>query len=135
MMLAGTNYLAILIAAAVAYLFGAAYYGFMAKPWMKAARINPEDAKMSAPLLITGFICELVMAWVISGVIAQTRGGEITVLSGMATTFFLWLGLMATVTAVNQRYEGYGWDLTVIDAGHWLGVALIMGAVIGWFGG
>lgn len=41
---------------------------------------------------------------------------------------------MATTVAVNQRYEGFGWDLTLIDAGHWLGVALIMGGVIGFFG-
>ena len=48
--------------------------------------------------------------------------------------FFIWLGFLATATAVNQRYEGFGWTLTLIDAGHWLGVALIMGAVIGAFG-
>ncbi|TGS90152.1 DUF1761 domain-containing protein, partial [Mesorhizobium sp. M2D.F.Ca.ET.178.01.1.1] len=26
------------------------------------------------------------------------------------------------------------WDQTLIDAGHWLGVLLLIGAVIGWFG-
>ena len=31
-------------------------------------------------------------------------------------------------------YQGFGWDLTIIDGLHWLGVALIMGAIIGWFG-
>jgi hypothetical protein len=36
---------------------------------------------------------------------------------------------------VNHRYQGFGWDLTLIDGLHWLGVALVMGAVIGWFGG
>jgi hypothetical protein len=41
---------------------------------------------------------------------------------------------MATTMAVNHRYQAYGWDLTLIDGGHWLGVALIMGAVIGWWG-
>ena len=52
----------------------------------------------------------------------------------MGISLFVWLGFMATTLAVNQRYEGFGWDLTIIDGLHWLGVALIMGAVIGGFG-
>ena len=31
-------------------------------------------------------------------------------------------------------YEGFGWDLTIIDSLHWLGVTLIMGAIIGLWG-
>ena len=36
---------------------------------------------------------------------------------------------------VNHRFQGQGWKLTLIDAGHWLGVLLVMGAVLGLFGG
>ncbi|HSO46981.1 MAG TPA: DUF1761 domain-containing protein, partial [Rhizobiaceae bacterium] len=39
-----------------------------------------------------------------------------------------------TTLVVNHRYGGFGWDLTLIDAGHWLAVLLVMGAVIGAFG-
>ena len=60
--------------------------------------------------------------------------GEIILWNGVISGFFVWLGFMATTVAVNQRYEGFGWDLTIIDAGHWLGVAIIMGAVIGSWG-
>ena len=60
--------------------------------------------------------------------------GEITLWNGVISGFFVWLGFMATTVAVNQRYEDFGWDLTIIDAGHWLGVAIIMGAVIGSWG-
>lgn len=42
--------------------------------------------------------------------------------------------IIATTIAVNQCYEGFGWDLTPIDWGHWLGVMLIMGAIIGRWG-
>jgi hypothetical protein len=35
---------------------------------------------------------------------------------------------------INHRHERFGWDLVLIDAGHWLGVALILGGVIGGFG-
>ena len=41
---------------------------------------------------------------------------------------------MATTLTVNQRYQGFGWDLTILDGIHWLIVALLMGGIIGAFG-
>lgn len=131
----GMNYLAIVIAAVAAFAFGAAWYGVLSKPWIKAVRIDPSKSTTPlAPLLINSFVCELVMAWVLAGVIGHLGEGQATLWNGVVSGFFIWLGFIATTTAVNQRYEGYGWDLTLIDWGHWLGVMLIMGAVIGWFG-
>jgi hypothetical protein len=128
---AGVNYLAVLVAAVLAFGFGAAYYGVLSKPWMKASRINPEKGPPLAPLLVTSFVCELIMAFVLAALIA---GLGVTGLgSGIVTGFLVWLGFMATTTTINQRYEGFGWELSVIDSGHWLGVAVIMGAVIGWW--
>jgi hypothetical protein len=101
---------------------------------MKAARIKPEEAKMEPSLFITSFVAELIMAWVLAGVIGHLGAGQVTFWNGVVSGAFIWLGFMATTVAVNQRYEGFGWDLTLIDAGHWLGVALIMGGVIGLFG-
>ncbi|MEX0347506.1 MAG: DUF1761 domain-containing protein [Rhizobiaceae bacterium] len=130
----GISYLAVLIAAIAAFVFGAVYYGALGKPWMKAARIDPAQANMSPVLFITSFAAELVMAWVLAGVIGHLGTGEVTLWNGVVSGLFVWLGFMATTVAVNQRYQGFGWDLTLIDAGHWLGVAVIMGAVIGWWG-
>lgn len=129
----GVSYLAVLIAAIGAFIFGSIYYGSLGKPWMKAAKIDPAEATMSASLFVTSFICELIMAWVLAGVIGHLSG-EFTLWNGVVSGFFVWLGFMATTVTVNQRYQGFGWDLTLIDAGHWLGVALIMGAIIGWWG-
>jgi hypothetical protein len=131
---AGVNYLAIIVAAVAAFAFGAAWYSALSKPWIRATRIDPATVKMSAVPFVTSFVCELIMAWVMAGVIGHLGPGQVTLWNGVVSGFFLWLGFLATVTAVNQRYEGFGWDLTFIDAGHWLGVALIMGAVIGWLG-
>ena len=128
----GANYIAILVAAIAAYLAGAIYYGWLGKTWMKAARIDPAEAKMSLPLMITGFVCELVMAWVMAGVIGHF--GDVTIRSGLISAALLWLGFMATTLTVNQRYQGFGWNLTIIDGVHWLIVALLMGGIIGAFG-
>lgn len=125
------NYLAVLVAAVLAFGFGAAYYGVLSKPWMKASRVDPENGPPLAPLLVTSFVCELVMAFVLAALIAGLGAAGLG--AGIATGFLVWLGFMATTTVINQRYEGFGWDLSIIDAGHWLGVALIMGAIIGWW--
>ncbi len=74
------------------------------------------------------------MAWVLAGVIGHLGTGQVTFLNGVISGFFVWLGFIATTVVVGQRYQGFGWDLTLIDAGHWLLVALAMGAVIGWMG-
>jgi hypothetical protein len=128
------NLVAVLVAAVGAFAFGAAYYGLLGKPWMKAARIDPLAMRMSAAPFVTSFIAELVMAAVLAAFIGALSGGTPTATEGVAIGFFAWLGFMTTTMAVNHRYEGFGWDLTLIDAGHWLGVALLQGAVIGWFG-
>lgn len=134
MAFAGLNLVAIVVAAVAAYLAGAVYYGILGKTWMKAARINPEDAKMSPALMITGFVCELVMAWVLAGTIGHLGPGEVTLMNGIISGAFVWLGFMATTLTVNQRYQGFGWNLTLIDGIHWLMVAVLMGAIIGAFG-
>lgn len=134
MVFAGISYVAVVAAALAGFVFGAAYYGLLGKPWMKAARIDPAEARMSAGLFVTGFLAELVMAWVLAGVVGHLGDGQVTLWNGVVSGAFVWLGFMATTVTVNQRYQGFGWDLTLIDAGHWLGVALIMGAVIGLWG-
>ena len=137
MVFGGLNYLAIVIAAFAAFAFGAAYYAAVSKPWMKAARIDPKGDGVGMPppsLLLTSIICELIMAWVLAGIIGHLGEGQVTLRNGIISALFVWFGFMATTLAVNQRYEGFGWNLTIIDALHWLGVIVIMGAVIGWMG-
>jgi hypothetical protein len=46
----------------------------------------------------------------------------------------MWLGFVATTLAVNNAFRGATGSLTLIDGGHWLGVLLLQGAVIGWLG-
>jgi len=128
------NWLAVVVAAIVAWLFGAAWYMALSKPWLAAAKIDLSTSKRSIAPFIVSFIAELIMALVVSLLLGALTGGEFVVLSGVVFGFVFWLGFVATTIAVNHRYEGFGWGLTIIDAGHWLGVLLIIGAVIGWFG-
>jgi hypothetical protein len=134
MSFSGANYLAVVVAAIAAWLFGAAWYGALGKHWMKAARLDPAQVRMTAGPFIISFVAELIMAWVLAGLLGHLGAGQVTLTNGVVSALFVWLGFVATVIAVNERYQGFGWDLTLINTGHWLGVAIIMGAVIGWWG-
>ena len=130
---AGVSTLGILVATAAGFVIGAAYYGLLAEPWMKAARIDPKHTKLSPTLFIVSVVCELVIAFMLAGVIGHLGAGQGTPLNGLISGFFIWLGFVATTLAVNHRYQGYGWNLTLIDGLHWLLVLLAMGTIIGWF--
>ena len=130
---AGINYLAVFVAALAAWMFGAAWYGGLSKPWLKAVRLDPATLKMTPMHYATSFIAELILAFVLAALVAGLHGDEATLGNGVASGLLVWFGFIATTTAVNQRYEGYGWDLTLIDWGHWLGVTIVMGAIIGWW--
>jgi hypothetical protein len=85
------------------------------------------------PVVLLSWIVA-IGAWVLAGVIGHLGPDQVTLWNGIVSGFLLWLGFIATTLAVNHRYQNFGWDLTAIDAGHWLGVCLIMGAIIGWWG-
>ncbi|WP_328804127.1 DUF1761 domain-containing protein [Roseibium aggregatum] len=126
------NLLGVFIAAVVAFVFGALWYGVLGKAWMKAAGLTKDDVRPDPKTFMTAFICQLVMAFVLAGVIFHT--GETTLKTGLISAVLIWLGFVVTTQIVNHRFQGAPWSLTVIDGGHWLGVLLIQGAVIGLFG-
>ena len=60
--------------------------------------------------------------------------GEVTLGRSLLTAAFIWFGFVLTTMMVNHRFQSARWSLTLIDGGHWLGVLLVMGLVIGLFG-
>ena len=136
MAFAGLNNWAILAAAVASFLFGGVWYGMFSKQWVAAAGKTEAElmqAGMLVPMLITG-LCLLVMAWVLAGIMGHLGRGQITLRNGLISGAFCWLGFVATTLAVNHAYQGSKRALTLIDGGHWLGVLLIQGAVIGLIG-
>ena len=128
----GMNYLAVLVAAVAAFAFGAVWYGVLGKPWMAAlGKTKDQLGSPAVPMVFAG-LCQLVMAWLLAGVIGHL--GEVEVAPALLTAAFVWLGFVATTLTVNHRFQGQPWSLTVIDGGHWLGVMLVQALVIGLFG-
>ena len=132
MTFAGTNYLAILVAAIGAFAFGAAYYMTLSKQWLAAVgRVEPN--KSPGPFIVS-FVAELVMAWVLAGMLSHFGAGQVTVKNGIVSGLFLWLGFVVTTVVVNNGYAGRKFSLSAIDSVHWLGVLVVQGAIIGAFG-
>jgi hypothetical protein len=130
----GINYPAVALAAVAAFLFGAVWYIALTKPWMKAARIDPSHSGMNPAILAMTFAGEVVLALGLAGIIGHLGEGQVTLANGMVSGFFVGLIIILPVIIINHRNQLFGWDLTLIDGVHWLGVGVIMGAVIGWMG-
>ena len=142
MTFAGINYLAVVVAAIVAWLAGAVWYGLLANPWVAAHGKTMEQFKAEQAAhkgTVHGwlpfglaFLAELAMAYVLAGMVGHL--GRVTIRSAVISGLFVWAGFMLTTMLVNNAFAGRRYALTAIDAGHWLLVVIVMGVVIGWIG-
>ena len=123
MAFAGLNYLAIAVAAVAGWLIGAV--------WHRA--FDKDRARRIAPIVLA-LIANLIMAWMLAGVLGHLGPGQVTLRNGVISAAFLWFGFVLTTTVVNNTLAGRALALTAIDAGHWLIVLLAMGAIIGAIG-
>jgi len=134
------NYWAVLVAAVAAWLLGAAYYMALARFWMAAHGWKSEadmlgpSGKTSPIPFIASFVAELIMAWMLAGILFHTGKGVFTIKVGLISGFLVWLGFVATTISVNYAFSKKPFVLIVIDAGHWLAVLLLMGIIIGAWG-
>ena len=92
---------------------------------------------MAAKLLpfgydIYAFVADLVMAWVLAGVLGHL--GALTLRAGLISAALCWLGFVMTTLTVNNTFAHRDWRLLWIDGGHWLVALLLMGAIIGAMG-
>ena len=135
------NWLGILVAASVAWAFGALYYGLLGKAWVaaqgktmeefKAANAGRSVAVRAAPFVLS-FVAEIVIGWALYGLLVHL--GVFTLRAGIVAGALCWFGFVLTTVTVNNAFSGRPAKLTLIDAGHWLGVLVIVGAVVGWIG-
>jgi hypothetical protein len=138
MQLVGMNAYAIVLAAIVSFLFGWLWYGVLfSDAWLEACGKSREEMKGDTPSptpFIISFVGLVVMACVLAGVLRHLGADQVTLRSGIITGVFMWLGFVITTMGVNNTFRGAKPSLTLIDGGHWLGVLILQGAVIGWFG-
>ena len=132
------NYLAIVIAAVAAWLFGAGWYMALGKPWMAALGTTPDKMAKAKRRpgawlpFVYAFVAELLMAWILAGLLGHI--GVLTIRGVLISAAFCWAGFVITTMVVNNGFAGRDARLLLIDGGHWLIVLLLMGAIIGGMG-
>jgi hypothetical protein len=133
--LVSVNYFAVFVAAVAAWLFGVVwYYAFVAR-WREALGKTEEqlpDGRQPISVLVLSFAAEFGMATVLAHFIAAV--GPVTVWAGMVTATLCWFGFVLTTVIVTDGYTRSRLALIAVVSWHWLGVLLVMGAVIGAFG-
>lgn len=141
MHLTGINYWAVALAATASFVFGGIWYGVLSKQWMDAANVdeafvNRRGAGPSPVPFIVAFLAQLFMAWMLAGVLLHlSRGGlPFSPRNGIVSGALMWAGFVMTSLIVNHAFQGAKAKLTLIDGGHWLGVLLLQGAILGFMG-
>ena len=83
---------------------------------------------------IYAFAANVIIAWMLAGVLGHLGPGEVTVKNGVISAVFLWFGFILTTMVVNFNFSGRDKRVLLIDVGNWLIVLVVMGAVIGAIG-
>lgn len=125
------NWIAVLVAVVVAQGLGFLWYGdvLFAKPWMKAIGKTAKQmqANSNPTVYIYSAVGALVMVIVLANVLAWA--GANSLFAAVHTAILLWLGFVATGSAMNTAFEGRSWKLFWINAGYHL-VNMVLAAVI-----
>ncbi len=120
------NLLAVVVAAAASMVFGALWHGpLFGRLWMKLAKVT--ELKGAARGYGLNALTTLVMSYILAHFMAYAQAT--TVLAGIQTAFWLWLGFIATVTLGPVLWEGKPLKLYLFNnAYNLLGLA-VMGAI------
>ena len=124
--------LAVLVAAVASYIWGAVWYGVMAKPWMAANGLTEEtiDRKNPAPYIIS-FIATVLVAGMTRHIMASS--GISGIGGGLMTGAGLGLFVATPWIATNYAFSGRPMNLTLIDGAYATVGCTIMGVVMGLF--
>ncbi len=140
MAFAGISYLAVVVAAIAAWLASAAWYMSLGRIYMAALGKTPDQAEADRkkpgvylPFLYA-LIANLVIAWMMAGVLGHLGAGQVTFRNGVISGAFLWFGFILTTIWVNYSFAGRDKRLLLIDAGNWLIELVVIGAVVGAIG-
>lgn len=124
------NWWAILVATFVPTPVGMLWYRVFARPWMAAVGKTPADvAGGPGPMYVFAVIAAFLEAYVLARVIAWSEADSAG--AGLVAGLLVWLGFVATTSAVNGLFAGRTWRLWGIDAGFHLVSLMGMGLILG----
>ena len=137
MAFAGTNYLAIVVAALAAMVLDAVYYSIFGRTWWRALGKSESELRrrMRSPwAYLVGALGYLIMAVVLAGAIGHLGPGEVTPRNGVISGAILWAGFLLTSITMTAVFRGDKAVVVAIEVAFWLGVLMLQGLVIGLLG-
>jgi archaellin len=128
----GISYTAVLIAAIASFVFGGLWYGVFAKRRLGSTGDGTTKSAFSVAQFAIIFIAQLVMAWMLAGILLHvTRGGiPLSARNAIISAVLIWVGFVMTSLSASHALQGTRFSATLIDGGHWLGVLLIQSAIL-----
>jgi Protein of unknown function (DUF1761) len=127
------NWVAILVAAIVSFLFEALWFSFFMKEWLVGIGRTMEWLTSSgmSPAIQYGvaILCAIIAAAVLS--ICIQSSGEHSARRGILVGALVWLGFVATSWATEYIFEVRSLNIYAINAGFWLFDLILMGAIVG----
>ena len=130
--LGGINYLAVVAAVIVQFAGGAAWYGLLANPWLAAVGKSKEEVQAGgAPWgdYVLALACAAIGMLALA-VLVQATGASGPV-DGLVVGLIAGVGFVATIKAVQYRFEGRPMKLYLINTGYPVVVLAIGGVILG----
>lgn len=126
------DWLAILIATAVAFVLGGLWYGpLFGQAWMDALGKTADDIEPTPAPFVISFFTALVTC-VVLAVLMLLLGIE-TIAGGAIFGLVIGTGFIATAMASDTAFCGWGMRLFLIQSGYRVAYSVLMGAIIGAF--
>ena len=127
------GFIAVLVAAAASFVFGAIWYMVLSKPWMEAAGVEcdengrPVNSADPTPYIMSAIAMILVAGFMRH--IFATSGIE-TVGKGIMSGLGIGLFFIVPWMMINNAYPGRPFKLTIIDGGYAVFGCAIIGAIL-----
>jgi hypothetical protein len=128
----GINIWAVLVAAVVYWLLGAAWFTILRDPWLASVGKTMEQLQGAVNAGVAygvALVSNLIIAYVLGWVVVRT-GGQ-TAVRGITVGALLWVGLVGTTIGTAFIFEGRSLEGFVLTAGYPLVGMLLMGAIVG----
>jgi len=128
------NFLAVVVAAIVAFLLGALWYSplLFAKQWAALHGYTPEKLKamqaQSKRAYTVSFVCQLVIAFAMALLITITH--IVALFAGIKLALVCWVGFAASTGLMAQVYSDKPFKAFLLDAGYQLVYFLAMGLIL-----
>ena len=123
----------VLVAAAAGWIFGAAWYMALSKPWMAAAGIEmDENGKPNGNGSPLPFVLSAIAMIIVAGMMRHifSMAGIDTGGKGFVAGLGIGAFFITPWTMINNAYGGRPFMLTVIDGGYAIGGCALIGLVL-----